>query len=152
MAWSVLVSGTSQEAELHDESQQGCEDEGEGCPGSGGAEALCQEFNEKDKDVEAKHEKQAVGDEDSGSGGGRSEDVLDVERRKDGTDAEDKEEQKKLKEGGYSFFHGWTLEMSLARQPYLGELFKGTSYALSSEQRGRYWGEIQLPGHAPDDL
>jgi hypothetical protein len=126
-----LVRGTSQEAEFHDKSQHSCEDEGEGGPGSGGAEALCQNFDDNDKNVEAKHEEQAVGNEDSSSGGGRREDMLDVKRRQDRAEAKDKEEQKKLEDGGYRFFHGWTLEIEFSAAV---EIAGGVSTGLCREE------------------
>jgi hypothetical protein len=143
-----LVRGTSQEAEFQDKSKHSREDEGEGGPGSGGAEALCQGFDDNDKNIEAKHEEQAVGNEDTSSSGGRSEDMLDVKRRQDRAEAKDKEEQKKLEDGGYRFFHGWTLEIEFSAAVGIAG---GVSTGLCHEEHLQSVSDcmgIQLPRYA----
>ena len=68
--------------------------------------------------------KQAIGDKDTGGARSSENDVLEVKRRQDRADEENEKEKDELEDGEDDAFHGWALDMSLAR---LMEITAGVS-------------------------
>jgi hypothetical protein len=91
-----LEGGTGEEAKLHCESQGSGKDEGQSGPWEGGAETLSERFDQKEDEIENKHENEAVRNEDAGAGGSGSEHMFDMKRREKGADSEDDQEKNEL--------------------------------------------------------
>jgi hypothetical protein len=110
-----LVRRPRKETELHHESKDSREDDGEGGPWGCGAEALGCGFNEEDKNKEGEHKMQAIANEDTGGGGRGTDNVFVVEGAREWeerADKEDDQEEEKLEDGCEGFFHRCRNEFS----------------------------------------
>jgi hypothetical protein len=88
------------------DSASGGEDNGEGGRRRRGAQALPQDLDEDDKDVESDHQHKTIRDKDAGEAGRDDEDVLEVEGWKERAGSEDDEKEDELEDREDGFLHG----------------------------------------------
>jgi len=103
------------ESKLHHQAEYGSKQKGKGRPGSKRAKALHQRFNHDKDNVEAKHEKKAVGYEEVCECRCRRNHALDMKRRKQRAGSEDDEKESELKAEKEEVFHKVTFLMSFAQ-------------------------------------
>jgi hypothetical protein len=111
----ALERGPRKETELHHKTKDDSKDKSKGGPGGCGSEPFAEDLDDDDDDVKDECEQETVRDEDARGTRGGENDVLNVERRQDGAEKEDQKEENELEDREADSFHGFALEMSLAR-------------------------------------